>query len=131
MFWLVLTTNDCFPTCTTLSKRAVLPCGRGENPACSTSPDKVAYTWIVDASTKLCAKQQPYVFVLLIGSAFSLSDCHPILQLLIFQYIQRTINISVDTCSCFTLIQTTRDSFATKAIVRSIILRPNWNRIFV
>ncbi len=26
------------------------------------APDKVAYTWIVDASTKLCAKQQPYVF---------------------------------------------------------------------
>ena len=43
LFWLVLTTNDCFPTCP-LSKRAVLPFGRRAttqmNLACATSPDK-------------------------------------------------------------------------------------------
>ncbi len=53
-------------------------------PACATSPDKSRITWMVDAPTKLCVRQQPYVFALLIESAFSLSDCHPILQLLTF-----------------------------------------------
>ncbi len=74
-FWLVLATNDCFPTCTTLSKRAVLPYGKShhsdESGVCY-KPRQVEYTWMVDTPTKLCAKQQPYVFVLLIKSVFSL-----------------------------------------------------------
>lgn len=43
------------------------------NLACTTSPDKSGtHGWMVDTPTKLCAKQQPSVFALLIESAFLL-----------------------------------------------------------